>query len=65
MFLPTTKTFLEFHKTYAASKDKLPPAVEIKRYLEFYTVMEHEYLTRLQKIEDKISFEFERRYGLF
>jgi len=65
MFLPTTREFLEFHKTYSASKDKLPPAREIKRYLEFYTVMESEYLSRLQKIENKINFEFERRYGLF
>jgi len=65
MFLHTTREFLEFHKTYSTSTEKLPPAVEMKEYLNYYRIMENEYLTRMEKIEEKINFEFEHRYGQF
>ena len=62
MHLPSTPEFLNFHK---ARKQKdapyLPPAVEMKKYLEFYTQMEEEFVMRLARIEEKISQEYDLR----
>lgn len=62
MHLPSTPDFLTFHKARTQENAPyLPPAVEMKNYLQFYTQMEQEFVDRLARIEEKISNEYELR----
>jgi len=61
MWLPSTQEFLSWHEKYLKTPQKLPKAIEIKKYIEFYTTLEAEYLSRSSAVERKINFEFKQR----